>query len=98
MADAFSYIVPITKNKCGNLSDSTTIDPLHLRRPSCLNRQFYLNVKCFLIHVSPHPNDSTLTFQKKNHQPLSLPKNLNSLKNQHPSPTKKNPPKYPCQL
>ena len=41
----------------------------------------------------PHPNNSTLIFQKKITTPVP-PKNLNSLKNQHPSPAKK-PSKSP---
>ena len=45
----------------------------------------------------PHPNNSTLNFKKKD-SPLLYPplkKNLNFLKNQHPSPRKKKPPKSP---
>ena len=38
----------------------------------------------------PHPNNSTLIFQRKITTPVRPPKNLNSLKNQHPSPPKKN--------
>ena len=47
-----TIIVPIVKNKCGNLSDSNNYRLIALATIiCCLNRQFYLNVKCFLIHA-----------------------------------------------